>query len=63
MLAIYQVLVLLCLPEAGMNLATLGRVSGPLLFHVSAAVAYLHLRNEAYWSQNQAQNLPKVLIL
>ena len=60
MFAIYQVLVLLCLPEAGMNLATLGRVSGPLLFHVSTVFAYLHLRNEAYWSPNQAQNAPMV---
>ena len=60
MFAIYQVLVLLCLPEAGVNLATLWRVSGPLLFHVSTVVAYLHLRNEAYWSQNQAQTAPTV---
>ena len=60
MFAIYQVLVLLCLPEAGMNLATLWRASGPLLFHVSTVVAYLHLKNEAYWSPNQAQNAPTV---
>ena len=41
MFAIYQVLVLVCFPEVGMNLATLGRVSGPFLFHVSAVVAYV----------------------
>ena len=60
MFAIYQVLVLLCLPDAGVNLATLWRVSGPLLFHVSTVVACIHLKNEAYWSQNQAQNAPTV---
>ena len=53
--ALYQVLVVFCLPEAGMNLATLGRLCGPVLFHLSTVIAYLHLKEKCYWSPKQAE--------
>ena len=55
MFAIYQVLVVICLPDAGMNLATFARVSGPLAFHISTVIAYNHLKDK--WSQSQAQEV------
>ena len=60
MFAIYQVLVLICLPDAGMNLATFARVSGPLAFHISTVIAYNHLKDK--WSQSQAQEVCMVSI-
>ena len=56
MLALYQVHFVLYLPEAGMNFATLGRLSGPALFHFSTVIAYLHLKEKCYWSPKQAKN-------
>ena len=55
MLALYQVHFVLYLPDAGMNFATLGRLSGPALFHFSTVIAYLHLKEKCYWSPKQAK--------
>lgn len=60
MLAIYQVLVVICLPDAGLNLTTFARVSGPLAFHISTVIAYNHLKDK--WSQSQAQEVRTVSI-
>lgn len=55
MFALYQVQFVLYLPDAGMNLATLGRFCGPILFHFSTMIAYLHLKEKCYWSPKQAK--------
>ena len=54
MFALYQIQFVLYLPDAGTNLATLGRFCGPVLFHFSTVIAYLHLKEKCYWRPKQA---------
>ena len=44
--ALYHTLFVVYLPDAGMNYATLARISGPVLFHISMVFAYLHLKEK-----------------
>lgn len=54
MFIVYQALFVLYLPDAGVNIATLSRLCGPALFHFSAMIAYLHLKEKCYWNPKQA---------